>query len=427
MKNGGPAFASAAVAVLLLACEPRVTFSEHIAPILQAKCESCHRPGQMAPMSLRSYAETRPLAPVIRASVAIGNMPPFYADGPPGYYKNDIRLTDREKKLIIEWADSGAPEGDPDLLPRPVEWDDSEWPFGEPDLVLHFPAHSPPADNREHWITFFADQAFPENIWARAIHLKTSSRKTVHHSTLFTVGPRSKIPKNRKTRRHVAPAPGLFTWFPGLVIDPLPEGQAIQLRSPRRIAARTHFAPTNKRRTEQMEVGIYFATGVVERVQKKLTWQFTKQLKIPPGASDFTLSGTRGFTEAAEITHFKVHMHLRGKSSRIILHYPDGSKQTVFDLPRYRFNWQRYYYLAEPLLVPKGTVAEFVGVWDNSAANPSNPNPRAWCSWGRRTTDEMFGAAIFYTPQNKLLKPLHIENGRAVEKAPPEVLEMPLG
>jgi hypothetical protein len=107
-------------------------------------------------------------------------------------------------------------------------------------------------------------------------------------------------------------------------------------------------------------------------------------------------------------------MHLRGKSSKIILHYPDGRVQTVFDLPHYSFNWQRYYYLAEPLSVPKGTVAEFVGVWDNSVDNPNNPDPSAWCRWGPRTSDEMFGATIFYTPQEKLPVPLRVQNGRVV-------------
>jgi len=124
----------AALAVPLLACAPEVTFTKDIAPILQAKCQACHRPGQIAPMPLLTYQEVRPYAHAIHASVAMGNMPPFYAAGPPGYFKDDIRLTEQEKQLLADWANAGAPEGDPALLPAPIAWDDSEWPLGEPDL-----------------------------------------------------------------------------------------------------------------------------------------------------------------------------------------------------------------------------------------------------------------------------------------------------
>jgi hypothetical protein len=408
----------ATLALLGLACGPRVTFSEHVAPILQAKCQSCHRPGQMAPMSLLTYQESFPFASAIRASVSAGKMPPFYADGPPGYYKDDIRLSEEEKRILVAWAEAGAPEGDPSALPEPVEWDDSDWPFGEPDMILRLPPHTTRANYRDQNITFFADRPFPHEIWARAIHLRTKSRKAVHHSTVFLVDPSTPVPARRKTQAHTKAELGaLFTWFPGLVIDPLPEGQAIRLQEGWRLAARTHFGPSGERRSERMDVGIYFANGYVDKEQKKLGIQFIQELVIPPGASDFTLTGERRFPEDAEITHFRVHMHLRGKSSKVVLHYPDGTRQTVFDLPRYHFNWQRYYYLAEPLAVPKDTVAEFFAVWDNSAKNPSNPDPTVWCRWGKRTVDEMFGAAIFYTPQQRLATPLRIERGRQSEPA----------
>jgi hypothetical protein len=230
---------------------------------------------------------------------------------------------------------------------------------------------------------------------------------------VFLVGPSAKIPEGLKAFEHERPEQGaLFTWFPGLVVDPLPEGQAIQLRKGSRIVAWTHFGPTRSPVSEQMDVGIYFADGVVSRIQKKLGILFVRELVIPPGAPNFTLRGKRRFKEAATISHFMVHMHLRGKSSQIVLHFPDGSQRTVFDLPRYRFNWQRYYYLAEPLTVPEGTVAEFVAVWDNSILNPFNPDPTAWCRWGKRTVDEMYGAAIFYAPEQPLATPLHVVRGR---------------
>lgn len=419
MNSGRRRQAALGVAVALLpACGPHVTFSKDIAPILQAKCQSCHRPGQIAPMSLLTYEDARRFAPVIRASVSVGNMPPFYAAGPFGYYKDDIRLTEDEKKRIIDWADSGALQGDPALLPEPVEWDDSEWPLGEPDLVVEFPRHAPRPVNRDQFITLVTDYVFPEDLWARALHLKIQSN-VVHHSTQFLWSPEFEVPPRRKIRDHANPSRKdlLFTWVPGLRTVPLPPNQAILLPKSWRIASQTHFGPTRKRVIERMSVGIYFADGVIDTVQKSL-WVFITDLRIPPGVSDYTRSESIRFPEAALVTHFNVHMHLRGKSGRIIFHYPDGSKQIVFDLPRYRFTWQQYYYLAEPLTVPEGTVAEFIGVWDNSENNPDNPDPTVWCNWGPKTVDEMFGANVFYTPQKKLANPFEARNGRLVGESP---------
>jgi hypothetical protein len=401
-----------------LGCGPAPTWSEHVAPIVQAKCQGCHRPGQIAPMSFQSYAEVRPFAPAIRAAVESGRMPPFYAAGPIGHWKQDIRLSESEKRLVLDWVEAGAPEGDPALLPPPPVFADSPWPLGEPDLVLRFPGHSPTPDQRDEWVTLFADQPFAEELWARAVHLRTTAAGAVHHATLSVVTPSTPVPAAGKTFDDVTAAVGgLYTWFPGVAVEPLPPGQAIRLRAGTRIVARTHFAPTRKAVVERMEVGIYLADGVVERMQKRIGIQFVREIAIPPGVADFALRGTKEFREDAEVTHFRVHMHVRGKSSRIRFRYPDGRVETVFDLPRYRFEWQRYYYLAEPLHVPKGTVAEFVGVWDNSASNPANPDPSAWCRWGPRTVDEMFGATVFYTPDRKMPVPLRVERGRAVGPA----------
>ena len=407
-----------ALCTAALACGRDPTFSEHIAPILQAKCQACHRPGQMAPMPLTSFAEVRPFAPAIRYAVASGRMPPFYANGPVGYWKYDLRLTEEEKRRILAWVDTGSPEGDPTDLPPPATWISSDWPLGEPDLILHFPAHSPAPIYRDEWVTLFAEQAFSQDLWARAVYLRTKSAKAVHHATLSLVEPSTEVPPGGKTFDDVsAGLGGLYTWFPGLELEPLPAGQAMLLRAGTRVVARTHFAPTRQSVNEQMDVGIYFADGIVEKLQGRLGIQFIWKIVIPPGSRNFTLRGKKEFREAADVTHFRVHMHLRGKSSKIIFHYPDGRVQTVFDLPRYSFNWQRYYYLAKPLSVPKGTVAEFVGVWDNSVDNPNNPDASAWCRWGPRTVDEMFGATVFYIPQQKLPVPLRVKNGRGVAPA----------
>jgi hypothetical protein len=405
-----------ASAVLALGCGPPPTYSEHIAPILQAKCQACHRPGQVAPMSLLTYEDVHAYAGLIAVSIEMGNMPPFYAAGPAGYYKNDLRLTDEEKSLIFDWVDAGSPEGDPALLPPAIEWTDSPWPLGPPDLVIQFPRHSPPRTFRDQHITFVTDYVFSEETWVRALHLKTETSKAVHHSTQFIWNAKNPVPANGKTLDHIPPKRALFTWFPGFLTEPLPDGQAIRIPKGARIASRTHFGPTKEARSEQLELGIYFADGEIDSVQKPLGLQMP-DLMVPPGEPNYRHSASVNFLQAALVSHFRIHMHLRGKAAQIIFHFPDGTQKTVFDLPRYRFGWQRYYYLAEPMPVPAGTRAEFVGVWDNSADNPLNPDPTAWCRWGSRTVDEMFGGTVYYTPQRKLAEPLLVENGRVVGDA----------
>jgi hypothetical protein len=403
----------AAWATSLLACAQQVTYSEHVAPILQARCQSCHRPGQIAPMSLLTYADARAYSGLIRQSIEMGNMPPFYAAGPIGYFKDDMRLTPEEKETIFAWVDGGTPEGDPAQLPTPIEWEDSPWPLGEPDLVVHFPRHSPPPVRKDHFITLVSDYVFEEEMWVQAFHLKTESKTAVHHSTQFLWDHREPVPEGGKTLFHVKPWNALFTWFPGFHLDPLPAGQAFRLRAGSQVASRTHFGPTADKVSEQMDLGIYFADGPIDSIQKPLGGQML-DIKIPPGDPHYVHRKKLTFGEDALVSHFRIHMHLRGKAAQIIFHYPDGSEELVFDLPRFRFQWQRYYYLADPLPVPAGTVAEFVGIWDNSANNPYNPDPTVWCRWGKRTVDEMFGGTVFYTPQKKLEHPLQVVKGRHV-------------
>ena len=365
-------------------------------------------------MSLVSYEDARAYAGLIGVSIAVGNMPPFYASGPADYFRNDIRLSEAEKALIFDWVDAGAPEGDPDLLPPPIEWPDSPWPLGEPDLVIRFPRHSPPRNFRDHYITLVTDYVFPEETWVRALHLQTESKKAVHHSTQFLWDPMIPVPPGRKTLDHIPPTWALFTWFPGFIAEPLLPGQALRIPKGARVASRTHFGPTKENLSEQLELGVYYADGTVDSVQKHVSLQMPL-IRIPPGDSHYEHRKSVRFTEDALVSHFRIHMHLRGKAAKIIFHYPDGTQETVFDLPRYRFSWQRYYYLVEPIPVPRGTRAEFIGVWDNSADNPLNPDPTVWCGWGPRTSDEMFGGSVFYTPQKKLAEPLEVEHGRLVK------------
>src|SRR5437764_14373622 len=141
------ALASLAVALAALASDQSspVTFTKNVLPILQKNCQSCHRPGQVAPMSLLSYKDARPWAKAIKAAVTMRKMPPWFADPKYGHFTNDRSLKQSEIDTLVKWADSGAAEGDPKDAPAPVEWPTGGWSI-RPEGVVDLPPHEVPAN-----------------------------------------------------------------------------------------------------------------------------------------------------------------------------------------------------------------------------------------------------------------------------------------
>ncbi len=392
------------------------TYSNDIAPILRAKCQTCHRPGQIAPMSLLTYRETRPWASSIRKEVVAKRMPPFYAAGPIGHWKDDLRLTDAEIKTIADWVGQDAPRGNPAEETPEVIWPESAWAFGEPDLVVDFPEHDISTEGADERATLFSEFSFEEDMWLRGVVLVADQYDSLHHAHIFSVPDGFDVPPNHRQEgaMDVREFPYFYTWFPGLTVELLPEGQGIPVGKGSRIGLVTHFAPRTEPRKERIRLGLYWADGTIERVQRNVNL-IMADLRIPPHQSSHSQRKTVAFEEDGWVTHFAAHMHLRGKSTQIHFRYPDGTSDLVFDLPQYSFDWQRYYYLSNPIRVPKDTVLEAVATWDNSANNPHNPDPSREVRWGPRTVDEMFGCNAYYTPVKTLSKPVVVKDGRIVQ------------
>src|SRR6266404_1208098 len=328
-----------------------VTFAKDIAPILQMRCEECHRQGGIAPMSLVTYEETRPWARSIREKVIKREMPPFHATGQVGRYVNDPRLTDSEVAAVTKWVDSGAPKGNVKDLPAPHTWK-NEWAHGEPDLVVkvqHPYTLKPSA--KDQYVFFFFDYVFPE-------------------------------------------------------------GTAVRIPKGMRLGIQIHYAPSDQERVDQTSVGIYFADELVKK-NLRVLFGDRKDVDIPPGDANYSLVAKKTFDTDGVIRFFHVHMHLRGKSYVMRFTYPDGRVETALEVPRYDFNWQRVYTLVEPMRVPKGTSVEFIGTYDNSIANKFNPDPTKVVHWGEKTTDEMMQGRIFWEAADENLN-LTVKKGHVV-------------
>jgi hypothetical protein len=393
-----------------------VTFAKHVAPILQNRCQECHRAGGVAPMSLVTYEETRPWARALREKVVNRTMPPFHATGAIGRYQHDPRLTDDEIATITKWVDSGAPKGNAPDLPKPRAWK-NDWLNGTPDVVVT--AKQPftiKPSKKDQYAFFVFDYVFPEDTWIKSVETRPGNLAAVHHANTHVVPPMFKAPPEGVIAGDFDPgARGtvmLSGWAPGVQPVTLVEGTGIKIPKGMRLGIQIHYAPSDVERTDQTSVGVYFADGTINKHLKTLFGD-RRDLAIQPNDANYSLTATKMFETDAVIRFFHVHMHLRGKAYKFRFTFPDGRVEDVFDVQNYDFNWQRVYLLKEPLRVPKGTKVDFIGTYDNSAKNKFNPDPAQTVKWGEKTTDEMMQGRIFYEAADEMLN-VKVKKGRAM-------------
>lgn len=393
-----------------------ITFTKQIAPIFRNRCEECHRQGGVAPMPLTNWEEARPWARSIREKVLTREMPPFHAAGQLGRYQHDPRLTDEEISLITRWVDRGSPRGSLRDMPAPRQWK-SGWANGEPDLLLTVRnSYRLKASPTDQYVFFVFDHVFPEDTWVRSIVTRPGNTRVVHHANTHLVPPSLKAPESGYFEGDFDPgARGTIMiagWAPGTNDILLPDGVAIRIPKGMRFGIQVHYGPAEQEAIDQTSIGLYYADGIVNKNMRMMLGD-RKDLQIPADDPSYSLTAKRTFDTDGLIRFFHVHMHLRGKSYAFRFTYPDGRSETVFEVPRYDFNWQRSYILAQPMRVPKGTSVEFIGTYDNSSKNRFNPDPKATIRWGQKTTDEMMQGRLFWESEGERLN-LAVRRGKVV-------------
>jgi hypothetical protein len=362
-----------------------VTYSNQIARIIQRRCQSCHRTGEVAPFALMSYSDAAKWAETIAEVVREQRMPPWHASPKHGRFANDPRLTDDEKQLIAEWVAAGTPEGDPADLPKPIDWTDG-WRIGKPDVVLTMPRKfDVPATGTVDYQYYVVDPGFTEDKWVRAAECRPGNRAVTHHIVIFVQpggGPSVQSKGGFGFDMLAATAPGM----PPLV---LPEGHARFVPAGSKLVFQMHYTPNGTAQSDRSSVGLVF--GDPRDVKKEVRADAALNLffRIPPGAKDHVITAKHRFGQDTILFSLLPHMHLRGKSFRIEAKYPDGSEEVLLDVPKYEFNWQHIYQFAEPKHVPEGTELLCTARYDNSSDNPANPDPDKEVSFGLQTSQEM--------------------------------------
>ena len=368
------------------------TFSRDVAPILFEKCVQCHRPNQAAPMSLLSYRHARPWARGMARAVENRDMPPWSGESERAVFRNDLSLSAKQIATITAWAAGGAPEGDPTDLP-PTPTFSEGWTLGEPDYVLTLDRVEVPAEGEDIFPKQRIVLDLPEQRWVRAIEFMPGDRRATHHvQTTYTTPRRQSGGQIGSGDRvsHGAGGSGVFgIWTAGMPPFVFPEGTGRVLGPNTTITVDSHYHPFGEATSDQTRIGIYFGEGELEREVATVSVANTG-IRIPPGADHHAEEGFFVPDEDMQILAFSPHMHVRGKAMTYRLVYPDGSTETLLDVPKYNYNWQWLYYPTEPIDLPAGSRVEVTAVWDNSKENPANPDPTREIIYRGNVFNEMF-------------------------------------
>ena len=386
MFRGFLCAAFVALPALATAQTRAVTFHEDVVPVLQKNCQSCHRPGEAAPFSMLTYKDARPWAASMKRAVVSRKMPPWHADPSVGHFGNDRRLALEEIDIIARWADTGAKEGDPKKAPAPLAFLEG-WNIGQPDKILEMPQpFSVPAQGTidYQWIVF--PTGLDKDTWIEGVEVRPGDRTVVHHVIAFYRRPGS--PKGSGDSEAGMSDGAIGGYVPGLPAARLAPGRAIFLPAGSDIVLQVHYNATGKATTDRTKVGIVFAKkDVVERsFQIGLA---DPTFVIPPGEANYPVNADITVDTDVRVLGFTPHMHLRGKSFEFRAVFPDGTREVLLRVPKYDFNWQLTYDLAEERVFPKGTKFEATATFDNSENNPFNPDPKASVRFGDQTWDEM--------------------------------------
>ena len=409
------------------------TFSADVAPIMYAKCVTCHRPGEVAPMSLITYKDVRPWASSIREKVMSRAMPPWHADRQYGAFRNEQSLTQSEIDTIAKWASAGAPEGNPAKMPALPKFPEG-WQIGTPDLVFEMPtAYNIPARGTIEYQYFEVPTNFTEDRWVQAGEVRAGDRKHVHHvivsvreaqpvarPNVVSVRPilasaaSGAPPADPPARPVSASGAGaaqtnafsragdatLVNWAVGEDAPVFQPGLGKRIPKGATLIFQVHYTTDGTPGSDRSKVGLIFSKEP-PRTEVRTGMIANPVFAIPPGVTDYPIEAEATFSEDVSVWSMHPHMHYRGKDMTYTAIYPDGRREIVLRVPKFDFGWQTDYWLAKPLLLPKGSKLYVSAHFDNSTANRNNPDPTKTVRWGDQTWEEMMIGYFTYTVEGK--------------------------
>jgi len=384
-----------------------VTYHNQVSRIMANHCVECHRDGGVGPFSLEDFESVASQSGSIRRVVEDDIMPPWFAARSTGDeaspFINDCSLSSHDKKTLLAWLSSGKVEGNADDAPVPRAFT-SGWQIGEPDLVLQMPKPiAVKASGTMPYENVIVETGFTEDRFIKAVEVKPTARQVVHHCLVFVLPPASGNGSNKAERRGDDETDGFFAAYaPGYDALVFNEGYGKVIPAGSRLKFQMHYTPNGTATSDQSMIGMIFADDVPERLVN-VAAVAQHRLAIPPNTDNYKVVANITVPKESTMLAFFPHMHLRGKAFRYEAIMPDGITKTLLDIPRYDFNWQLSYRLAEPLTLPAGAILRATAWYDNSVNNPANPDPNRIVPWGPQTFDEMMiGYVEYYMEEGKI-------------------------
>src|SRR5262245_49601863 len=422
-------------------------------------------------MTLISYEDVRPWAKAIKTKVVNREMPPWFADPDHSLkMRNDRSLSKQQIDTIVAWADGGAPRGEAKDLPPAPKFADG-WTAGrEPDYIMEMPVEfSIPAEGELGVQMFYSPVPFNEDRFAETLEIRPGNRGVVHHAGVFVVDipegakivdgrlvlPGGKAATDRagdaaalasasagRVNTNDPALPGankLLSWVPGRGVDSHRSDIGKRIPAGKYINWQLHYNPTGKPEKDRTRLGIWFnkvpvthellirqagdplattkgglslyrAEGreVEYTADEGSTRRRSRTPNIPPYVEAWSLTGITPVTEDITLYAMSPHMHLRGKSLKWVVVYPDGREQTILDVPKFDFNWQIEYELETPLKIPAGSKILGIGYYDNSPKNKWNPSPNLEVFWSEQSWDEMYQPFTEYSVDSQVVSELTV-------------------
>ncbi|TWU21182.1 thiol-disulfide oxidoreductase [Novipirellula galeiformis] len=360
----------------------KITYCDQVSRVLQRHCIECHREGQIGPFSLEQYDDVIGWADMSLEVIDQQRMPPWHANPEHGSFSNSRHMSDEDKQTLVDWVDAGMPYGDANELPPPISFVEG-WQLPQsPDQIVTM-SDTPfavPADGTVEYQYFVVDPGFREDRWIRAAEVVPGNRAVVHHSIAFT------RPPDGADVRDIG---FLAAYVPGQRPNALPPGYAQRVRAGSKIVFQLHYTPNGKPSEDLTRIGLVFADPSEVTHEVFVLGGVEQEFEIPPGVADHAVQAEiAGFPKNGSLLSITPHMHLRGKSFRFSAQTKSGN-ETLLDVPAYDFNWQHNYSLSQPLPLDDVERLSFTAVFDNSADNPTNPDPSEYVTWGDQTWQEM--------------------------------------
>ena len=375
-----------------------ITFNKDVAPILFAHCASCHRPGEVAPFSLLTYADAVQRAGEIAKQTRERHMPPWLPERGEYPILGERRLTDAQVDTIQRWVKDGALEGNAADLPKPPVWTEG-WQLGRPDAILTAakPYQMKPS-RQDVYRNLVLRTSFTSAVFVRGVEFKTNGAP-IHHAVI-------RVDRTAASRRrdgedgqpgfdgmafqNIQDPDGHFIgWAPGRGPILAPEGIPWALDRGADLVVELHLVPSRTPLVIQPTVGL-FLTGTPPARTPLTVKMGSKAIDIPPGEREYVVTDSYELPVPVDLMSVYPHAHYLGKEMRLTATMPDGAERSLLHIKQWSFHWQQDYRYATPISLPRGTKLSMRYTYDNSEDNHHNPHhPPARVRLGPNSTDEM--------------------------------------